>query len=207
MVEVNTLGFESNAEQTKPQISGALRWQWSVRLVYKQQPVVIRTCPTSKMFQALATVVCNPCQGIFLTGGFKPFKNSLNNTICPLTVEETMWSNSRCIFFRHPDCRADLPRQRQICHSGARGGCTWRGPHGHRDPQLHHQGARLDVFKICFLFQFETRWLDHSLVYTPDRMCMIKWSTWVHWVKLRQLQYREMLTSAWQKQKEMLASG
>lgn len=48
--------------------------------------------------------------------------------------EVTIWMNYCFHLFRHPDCWTDLPRQRQICHSGTRGGRTWCGPHGHRDP-------------------------------------------------------------------------
>lgn len=51
---------------------------------------------------------------------------------------------------RHANCWADLPRQRQICLLGTRGGSTWRWPHGYRDSQLHHQGIRKRTSSSCY---------------------------------------------------------
>lgn len=51
---------------------------------------------------------------------------------------------------RHANCWADLPRQRQICLLGTRGGSTWCWPHGYRDSQLHHQGIRKRTSSSCY---------------------------------------------------------
>jgi hypothetical protein len=51
------------------------------------------------------------------------------------------FSGAHLFDFRNTECGSHLPRQRSVCSVGARGCSSRCWPHGHWNPQFHHQGC------------------------------------------------------------------